>query len=160
MIELWFDGACSINPGGIASFGCIIKENNKYLYSANQIIGIPPNTSSNFAEYAGLNHGLRWLIDSGLHTEKVHVYGDSKLVINQMFRNLKIKKGIYTDMAIATQYLVYAFQNITGTWIPRDQNTEADKMSRIKVASIEYKQAITHLQQNTKDLQFFQPILL
>jgi len=131
IINVWFDGACApINPGGIASFGIIIKDGLKLLYSETGIIGEPPETSCNLAEYAGLQTALIWLLDNNLETEKIYIYGDSNLVINQMFGTWKIKKGIYKNLAIKTKALLKCFTDISGYWIPREQNSEADELSK------------------------------
>jgi len=131
MINVWFDGCCApINPGGIASFGIIIKDQYKLLHSNSGIVGNPPETSSNLAEYAGLQAALTWLLDNNLEIEKIYIYGDSNLVINQMFGTWKIKKGIYKNLAIQTKSLLKCFTDISGYWIPREQNSEADELSK------------------------------
>ena len=131
MIEVCFDGACiPYNPGGIASYGIIIKKGKEYLFTGYGIIGSPPDTSCNLAEYAGFKAALIWLLTNELETEKIYIYGDSNLVINQMFGTWKIKKGIYKNLAIETKSLLKCFTDINGSWIPREQNSEADELSK------------------------------
>ncbi len=104
MINVWFDGACvPTNPGGIASFGIIIKKDGKLLYSKTGFVGTPPNTTNNLAEHAGLLNALIWLKENDLHTDKIHVYGDSNLVIKQIFGKWKIKRGVYKEIALQTK---------------------------------------------------------
>ena len=143
MIEAWFDGACGpINPGGIASYGILIKHKGNILYQETRRIGTPPHTTNNLAEHAGLRAVLRWLIDNNHTQRKIHIFGDSNLVISQVFGTQrtkkghaffgtwKIKKGIYKEIALENQKLRQSFPDIKGTWIPRELNTECDCLSK------------------------------
>lgn len=131
MIKIWFDGACTPrNPGGIATFGFVIKTDKKYLHHDHGITGLPPETSCNLAEYAGLRAALIWLIQYNLTKEIIQIYGDSNLVINQMFGTWRIKNGIYSEIALETEKILKSFPYINGSWIPREQNSEADELSK------------------------------
>jgi len=51
----YFDGACEpVNPGGTASYGAAIYENQQLVWKCSQIYGRGEHTSNNVAEYAAL----------------------------------------------------------------------------------------------------------
>jgi len=87
-------------------------------------------TSNNVAEYSGLLAVLHWFADQGLFDAEIMVYGDSKMVIKQIFGSWKIKKGVYVPLALEARRLFRQFRNINGQWIPRDKNHLADKLSK------------------------------
>ena len=130
MYKLYFDGSCLKNPGGISSSGCVLYKDKDKIWSTHITLE-EKNTSSNVAEYAGLIIGLLYLLNEELGNEEITVIGDSKLVISQMFRGWKVKKGAYVKYAHYAHELVDKFSNIKGKLIPRDLNEEADHMSKI-----------------------------
>lgn len=129
MIKIYFDGGCTINPGGIATFGVIIKQGDKWLWQTSGTLD-ETDTSSNVAEYAALITGLEWLLDNGYQGEELKVIGDSKLVISQMFRGWRIKNGAYVKYATYCKMLVEQFFFSSGKLIPREQNEQADELTR------------------------------
>jgi len=129
MIELYFDGYCETNPGVFGGYGVVIKKDNEIVKTISQTF-TGENISNNVAEYKGLFAGLDYLLAEGLQDNDVSIYGDSMLVINQMSGTWRIKKGLYKNIAKQTKELVKKFSNIEFSWIPREQNTEADSLSR------------------------------
>lgn len=130
---LCFDGSClPSNPGHYAGYGIVIKKDNKLIYEkAGMLPVISRLRSSNESEYKGLLQGLRWLQSNKLNKKDIQVFGDSNLVINQMFGTWKIKKGLYKDNAIECKQLLKEFPNIQGSHIYRDYNIEADHLSTV-----------------------------
>ena len=82
------DGGARGNPGA-AAFGAVVYENGKVIKEIFETIGI---ASNNVAEYRGLIAGLNAVhsLDPNGH---ILVEMDSKLVIEQMSGNWKIKIG-------------------------------------------------------------------
>lgn len=135
MFEAYFDGACEpVNPGGTATYGAAIFQDGNRAWECAEVYCPEPGdereTSNNVAEYCGLLAVLRWFADQGLFEAQIIVYGDSKLVIEQMFGSWKIKKGVYVPLALAAQRLLRQFKSIKGRWIPREKNEIADKLSK------------------------------
>lgn len=128
MYRMNFDGGCSKNPGGLATFGVVIYHNNQPIWESQGLLD-EENTSSNVAEYAGFITGLNYFLENGLQDEEIQVCGDSKLVISQMFRHWQIKEGAYVRYAIYARELLENFSNIRGKLIPRNQNQEADSLT-------------------------------
>ncbi len=134
-ITVNFDGSCGpINPGGRAGIGFVIYKDDVLLHSCNCEAGIPPATSNNLAEHAALYYALEWLLENGYQDEKITVFGDSMLVINQIFKPKawKIKNGLYKEYAWQNKLIKSRFSSIVGKWIPRQENVVADALSTLR----------------------------
>ena len=144
-IIAYFDGCCEpVNPGGTASFGVVILKGKKRIYECSKIFfpqkGKEKETSNNVAEYSGFTEILNYLIENKLTKENIIVYGDSKLVLCQMFGDeerdgmiWKMKGGYYLPFAIKAKELLKKFKNIQGHWIPREENSLADELSKAEL---------------------------
>lgn len=130
-IKIYFDGSCQVNPFGQIGYGCWI------LYSDGTKIefydGDPASegNSNNVAEYRGLMLGLKHIQDC---TDlDIEVFGDSKLVVNQMQGFWKIKDGYYKKDAYRARDLAVKItknkNKIRFKWIPREHNSYADELS-------------------------------
>jgi ribonuclease HI len=91
----YFDGACEpVNPGGMAAYGAVIIQDGQHIWECSKLFypeqGKEDQTTNNVAEYCGLIAVLEHLIDLGAQHEPIMVYGDSKLVIQQMFGQWKL----------------------------------------------------------------------
>jgi hypothetical protein len=81
-------------------------------------------------EYSGLIAVLELFAERELFNAEIRVYGDSQLVIQQMFGTWRIKKGLYIPFAYRARELLSQFTNIQGEWIQRDRNHVADRLSK------------------------------
>lgn len=130
-ITLNFDGSCEpVNPGGNMGFGFVLKLGSSSLHTEHGFKPASPANSNNVAEYMALNAGLQWLINEGFVDDEIEVLGDSMLVINQMAKTWRAKGGMYFAEYQRAVKLRDQFANISFRWIRRDQNTEADQLSR------------------------------
>lgn len=145
MIEVYTDGACEpVNPGGYAAFGVYIRRLNggnwEKLYEASKIFvpraGHERETSNNVAEYSGLLNALEWLEQNNLALEPILYRSDSQLVIYQNTidprygHKWRMKGGYYMPIAIKAQKLLKKFPHFTMEWIPREENSLADELSK------------------------------
>ena len=130
-----FDGLCEPkNPGGVATYGVIIRKDGKTIHEESGIAEAKPWTheaSNNVAEYSGIVKGLRWCVEHGLNQFPVIVRGDSKLVISQLNGTFKVKApriiGLYKKAVdLSTQFVDIRFE-----WVDRTLNSETDLLSRI-----------------------------
>jgi ribonuclease HI len=142
----YFDGSCGpTNPGGRVTYGAVILREGQPIWECSKLFhpeqGKERETTNNLAEYCGLIAVLEYLIDLGAQHEPIIVYGDSELVIDQMFGQKKIKSGTYVPYAIKAKKLCQLFSNLSGQWIPREQNTVADALSKapLKAESIKLR---------------------
>ncbi len=129
MIELFFDGFCETNPGTLGGFGVVIKNDGKIIKTISKSFN-GEKISNNVAEYMGLFTGLTYLLENKLQHEEIRIFGDSMLVIMQTKGFWRIKKGFYKDIALKTQLLKKKFDNLKLEWIPREENTMADELSK------------------------------
>lgn len=128
------DGSCEpVNPGGNLGWGFIIKKAGETIASYFDFREASPENSNNVAEYMALNDALLWLIKEKLNDQIILILSDSMLVVSQMNGWWRIKSGLYKEYALTCQGLIKNyFKNIRFQWIPREQNEEADKLSKLR----------------------------
>lgn len=130
-IVCFFDGCCEPrNPGGNMGVGAVIFKNGVKVNTHSGFMPAKNTNSNNVAEYAALEWILETLLEQGLSDQPILIYGDSKLVIEQMRGAWRIKDGFYVQKALACQQLLKNFRNIKLQWIPRDENCYADDLSK------------------------------
>ena len=146
MIEAFFDGCCEpVNPGGTAAYGAVIFRDGQRIWSQSQIFfpmkGRERETSNNVAEYNGFLAILICLEGMGAEQEEIQVYGDSNLVIQQMSGRWRIKQGYYVPFALTAKKLIQKFPRLKLHWIPREENSLADELSKaeLKKAGVKFR---------------------
>ncbi len=131
MIKVYFDGACTPNPGGIISYGAVIIRHEEVIYEISQKGKIhPEKATNNVAEYCSLIAAMKYLIFKDLQFEEIYFFGDSLLVINQMKGLWEIKDGKYKGYAEISRDIARHFSDAHFEWIPRERNERADLLSR------------------------------
>ena len=117
------DGGSRGNPGE-AAYGAVLMDarTGEVVAERAEHIGIATN---NVAEYRGLIAGLE-LYNEHTPDADLEVRMDSKLVIEQMSGNWKIKHPDLRPLAMAANRL--APSGTTWTWIPRERNKHADAL--------------------------------
>ena len=96
-----FDGGCEpINPGGICTSAWILHDadTNEKLAGQGMVVrdghkkkrGADKLATNNYAEYCALGLLLKFLVDNNWRGE-IHIYSDSKLVVNQVTKNWRMK---------------------------------------------------------------------
>jgi ribonuclease H / adenosylcobalamin/alpha-ribazole phosphatase len=124
------DGGSRGNPG-VAGYGALVRDTDTGALLAERAEPLG-TASNNVAEYRGLIAGLdaARAIDPGA---EVRVRMDSKLVVEQMSGNWKIKHQDMRRLALEAQDLVRSIVDAGGSvsyeWIPRAENTAADALS-------------------------------
>ena len=86
--------------------------------------------SSNVAEYAALCAALEFLLTKKQEDSVIEVRSDSTLVVNQMSGKWKFRKGLYHEKYLEAVRLCARFAKLRFRWIPREENEEADLLSR------------------------------
>lgn len=117
------DGGSRGNPGP-AGYGSVITENGSIIAELYDFIGIATN---NVAEYSGLIAGLAAInaMDPGA---TIDVKMDSKLVVEQMSGRWQIKHADMRSLAQDAR-AAHTAALVTYTWIPRDENSHADRLA-------------------------------
>jgi ribonuclease HI len=127
-IQVYFDGLCQpCNPGGIACYAFIVLKEEDTIHSQYGLAAY--DSTNNVAEYTGVIRALEWLLKNNYKNENIVVRGDSRLVINQVKRKFKVKAPKIIPLYRGVMSLISKFNNIQFEWIPREQNTEADRLS-------------------------------
>lgn len=120
----WFDGAAEPNPGA-RGIGAVLKGPNGEIAEISQAIGFGTN---NEAEY----QALIAVLEEAAHRDVHHliVQGDSQLVINQVDGTWGVKAPGLWALCERAQVLVRRIGRVRLSWIPREQNREADALSK------------------------------
>jgi broad specificity phosphatase PhoE/ribonuclease HI len=119
------DGGSRGNPGP-AGYGTVVLSADRsiVLAEAKQAIGWATN---NVAEYRGLIAGLEEA--ANLHATGVTVLMDSKLVVEQMTGRWKVKHPELVELNAQARSLAARFGHISYAWIPRAENSHADRLA-------------------------------
>jgi ribonuclease HI len=130
IIQVFFDGLCQpVNPGGIACYAFIIKDDKNTIYSEYGLA--EHNSTNNVAEYTGIIKALEWLIAHNYENQNIIIRGDSQLVVSQIKRKFKVKASRIIPLYHKAMSLIAKLNNIQIELIPRDQNKEADRLSNL-----------------------------
>jgi probable phosphoglycerate mutase len=121
--RLTADGGSRGNPGP-AGYGAVVTENGKIVAELFDVIGTATN---NVAEYSGLLAGLSHIHQLDKEAT-VEVAMDSKLVVEQMSGRWQIKHADMRDLAKQCRD-AHSPSLITYSWIPRDENSHADRLA-------------------------------
>ena len=119
------DGGSRGNPG-TAGYGSVVwsADRSIVLAESKQAIG---QATNNVAEYRGLIAGLAEA--AKLHASEVAVSMDSKLVVEQMSGRWKVKHPDLAELHAQARSLASRFDRISYTWIPRAENSHADRLA-------------------------------
>ncbi|MGY0497591.1 bifunctional RNase H/acid phosphatase [Nocardia sp. FBN12] len=119
------DGGSRGNPGP-AGYGAVVfaADHVRVLAERKEFIGV---TTNNVAEYRGLIAGLAASAELGARVVTVRM--DSKLVVEQMSGRWKIKHASMIPLAEQARALVAGFDRVSFTWIPRAENSHADRLA-------------------------------
>jgi len=129
-MKIYFDGSCGPkNPGGYACYAFVIIEEGKEVIQKTGIECQGEGATNNVAEYAGLLHALEFLIENK-NTGSIEIYGDSKLVINQVNGDWRCKQEHLQKLLDKVHECLDKFFDWTAGWVPRDQNSLADGLSK------------------------------
>ena len=119
--KLYTDGGSRGNPGESACAYAICKMDGTVVEKSGYYIGIATN---NQAEYYGFKRGLERARDLGI--DKIDLYSDSELVVNQMNGKYKVKNQELAPLNQEVKELVDSFEQVTITHIPRELNKITD----------------------------------
>lgn len=119
------DGGSRGNPGP-AGYGAVVwaADHRTVLAESKSAIGVATN---NVAEYRGLIAGLEEA--AGIGATEVQVFMDSKLVIEQMAGRWRVKHPDLAKLHRQAKELANKFDRIGYTWIPRAENSYADRLA-------------------------------
>lgn len=140
LARIEFDGACEPrNPGGVATAGYRILVDGETLFEAGEVCCEGPGATNNVAEYTALGRALRKFADTvdfaqRLGVVELTITGDSQLVVNQVNDAWKCNKPHLERLRNRCRELidqiVAAGIEVELSWVPREENEAADRLSR------------------------------
>lgn len=123
VLTVMFDGGARGNPGP-AGFGVVIRASDgTELVTFGDYIGAATN---NVAEYKGLIAGLDKALE--LRARRLHVLGDSELVIKQMTGVYRVKNAGLKPLFEEASSLAAKFESVQFEHIYREKNKVADTL--------------------------------
>jgi ribonuclease HI len=128
MITANIDGLAEPRNPGTGTYGYVIYENERKLAEGEGLAGY--EVTNNYAEYTALVEVLRKLIELKKRGDVV-IRSDSQLLVAQMSKKWEAKRGGYLRKFKEARDLLGEFGSVRFEWIPREQNQEADLLSRI-----------------------------
>lgn len=122
---IYTDGGARNNPGP-AGAGAVIYDGEKKVGEVKKFLGSQTN---NWAEYEAVSLALAEAAHLGLSGKPLEVRMDSKLVVEQISGNWKIKEPTLRPQAAKVHALLReSFPVFRFVHIPREKNTEADAL--------------------------------
>lgn len=133
------DGGSRGNPGP-AGYGAVVYDADhvRVLAERKESLGV---TTNNVAEYRGLIAGLAAAAELGARVVSVRM--DSKLVVEQMSGRWKVKHAAMIPLAEQARALVAGFDRVSFQWIPRAENSHADRLANEAMDDVEDATAAT-----------------
>jgi len=126
VITAFFDGGARSNPGPAGYGVYIVDDQGTVLAELHGSLGVATN---NVAEYRGLIAALQWAVDHDV--TEITIKGDSLLIVEQMRGNYKVKNEGLKPLHLQARMLVMQVGNVRFQHVPREQNTDADRLSNV-----------------------------
>jgi ribonuclease HI len=118
------DGGSRGNPGP-AAIGVFIEQDGIAIKSFGKTIG---DTTNNVAEYTAVIEALQYCTSMNQKPKTINFFLDSKLVVEQLNGNFKIKDSKLRELSLKIRILEQEVGGvITYHSIPREKNKEADR---------------------------------
>src|SRR5882724_1432355 len=121
-IVIYTDGGARNNPGP-AGAGVVILDGDKVISELRRYLGEQTN---NWAEYEAVVLALQEAKRRGLNEKEIEIRMDSKLAVEQISGNWKIKEPTLKPQVAKVHALLKDFPKYTFVHIPREENAEAD----------------------------------
>src|SRR5688572_30191065 len=106
----------------------LVKRDGQTIHGEAIYMGRWPALSNNCAEYAGCIAALRYLVQHSV--KRAVVYGDADMIVKQVNGEWRIRGGAYIPYFHEAYALKQQLPEVSIVWIPREQNVEADNLSK------------------------------
>ena len=117
-MKIWTDGAGSHSPQQKARY-CVVFEDGSEI-----VEDLPPGTTNNQAEYAGLLRALRDERSRG-----AEIFTDSRLLVGQVVEGWRVNAPHLREPVSESQRLLRE-QKASLIWIPREKNRAGKVLER------------------------------
>ena len=131
-VTIWTDASIQPrNPGGHLTWAFwAAQPDGKVLWESYGTVGRGAGMTNNYGEYVAVLKALRWAYGEGYRT--VFLRTDSQLVFKQVTGQWSLKPDgrkqfgeIFDRILLGCEKMTVTFQ-----WLPREENTRADELSR------------------------------
>ena len=127
-VIVYVDGLAEPQNPGTGTYGFLVYDGPRKLAEGSGLAGY--DVTSNFAEYTALAEALKKL--KALRIEgDVLIRSDSKLLVGHLSEGWKVKGGLYVEKLKEVWDRLRVFGSVRFEWVPREQNREADLLTRI-----------------------------
>ena len=109
---------------GRAAIGALSR--TRRLVTVAQISKEIGPATHNVAEYHGLIEGLKLAREHGIY--RIRVYMDSEIVVDQVNGVSAVRQAHLSELYKEARDLVDQFKSFRISWVPRELNTEADRL--------------------------------
>lgn len=131
-LNIYVDGGSRGNPGPAAT-GVVIKDEAGHIVAEyGEFLGKQTN---NFAEYSAMISAL--IKAKELGADEVDCYADSKLVVEQLSGNWKVKEPTIQKLFVKAYNAAQQFKKVKYIHVRREFNKEADAQVNIILDSYE-----------------------
>ncbi len=127
-VTAYIDGLAEPSNPGTGTYGFVIYDGTRRLAEGSGLAG--HDVTSNYSEYTALAEALKTLKALGVEGD-VLVRSDSKLLVGHMSEGWKVKGGMYVEKLKEVRDLLREFGSVRFEWVPRENNREADLLTRV-----------------------------
>ncbi len=120
-VTIFTDGGSRGNPGPAATGVVIYDEAGAELAAYGEYLGKQTN---NFAEYSAIISALQKAAKLG--ATEADCYLDSKLIVEQMNRNWRVKEPTIQKLFVQAWNAAQQLKKVSFTHVRREKNTAAD----------------------------------
>ena len=138
--QIHFDGACEpFNPGGIATYGFTVRNDGgtQLGFDGQGVAVVGAEATNNVAEYMAALKGLSEVDRMAQKGDRIELLGDSQLVIRQLTGEYAVNAPNLKPLHARAAMAIYDFRTkgipVDLTWIPREKNTLADRLSKAAI---------------------------
>ena len=121
---MFFDGSTCDPTCGI---GIHIVSPRRVIYDF--AFRLASKLTNNHTEYEAIYRGLELLLDAG--AEVIQIFGDSKVVIRQLTEDYDCVSDNLHSYFVKCHDLMAMFRQVTLTWLPREQNVDANRLAQV-----------------------------
>lgn len=124
---IYTDGGSRNNPGE-AGIGAVIYQGEQKIAEISEYLGVRTN---NWAEYQAVIRALEEIQSRGITERPIEIRMDSKLVVEQLSGNWKIKEPTLMPQAARAKELMAECGEVLLTHVRREFNKEADALANL-----------------------------
>lgn len=141
-IRIHFDGAVSESKIGCdIGIGVACFVNGQYQEDLCKFVGHKGwhSSSSNVAEWMACIEALITAVDYFEHGDKIEIVSDSQLIVNQFNGEYQITKPHFQELYRQAKIWADKISINKIKWVPREENQEADRLSKKGLALVYVK---------------------